>query len=269
MLYFKKEVIFCKNRGAYRMNDADFYKSFHFNEFSHTRRTHVDNSGGIFLHYIGYIKEGSGVLISARERLAVTKGDLFYIPKGCRYHSYWAASEVTRLDSLGFQYFPLPEGTHYPLQKLRCTPEIWEAFAPLSRDKSISAASVGRLYALLGLLEPTMERSQPEQKDRLTGAALALMNADPGLSIGQVAAGCGVSEGTLYNTFRRVLDKTPNTVRQELLCQKAVQLLITTSLSVEEVSRQCGFSSATYFRKVLHRVTGKTPRQLRAEAKVL
>ena len=269
MLYFKKKVIFCKIMEVYRMNDIDFFKSFHFNEFSHTRRTHVDNSAGSFLHYVGYIKEGSGLLISASKRLAVTKGDLFYIPRGCRYHSYWANDGQTRLDSLGFQYFPLPEGVHYPLQKLHCDPKIWETFAPLSRDKTVSAVSVGQLYTLLGLLEPTMERSLPEQKDRLTGTALSLMSADLTLSIGQVAAGCGVSEGTLYNTFRRVLGKTPNAVRQELLCQQAVQLLVTTSLSVEEVSRRCGFSSASYFRKVLHRVTGKTPRQLRAEARVL
>ena len=111
------------------MNDIDFFNSFHFNEFSHTRRTHVDNSAGSFLHYVGYIKEGSGLLISASKRLAVTKGDLFYIPRGCRYHSYWANDGQTRLDSLGFQYFPLPEGVHYPLQKLHCDPEIWEMFA--------------------------------------------------------------------------------------------------------------------------------------------
>lgn len=251
------------------MNDADFFNSFRFNEFSYTRRTHVDNSAGAFLHYIGYMKEGSGVLISTREQLTVSRGDLFYIPRDCRYHSYWAADGETRFDSLGFRYFPLSEGVHYPMQKLLCTPEILEAFAPLSRDKAVSAASVGTLYSLLGLLQPTMERSQPEGKDRLTAAALALMNADPCLSISQIAVSCGVSEGTLYSTFHRVLRKTPNTVRQELLCQKAARLLITTSLSVEEVSRRCGFSSASYFRKVLRQVTGKTPRQLRAEATVL
>ena len=251
------------------MNDTDFFNSFRFNEFSYTKRTHVDNSAGVFLHYIGYMKEGSGVLISIRERLTVSQGDLFYIPRGCRYHSYWASEGTTRFDSLGFRYFPLPEGVHYPMQKLAFPPEIQEAFAPLSRDKTVSAASVGTLYTLLGLLQPTMERSQPEGKDRLTAAALAQMNADPRLSVSQIAASCGVSEGTLYSTFRRVLNKTPNTVRQELLCQMAARLLMTTSLSVEEVSRRCGFSSASYFRKVLHRVTGKTPRQLRAEATAL
>ena len=252
------------------MNDLDFFNSFHFNEITHIKKAHVDNSQGVGIHYIGYMKTGSGVLISAGERLTVSKGDLFYIPKGCRYHSYWIPDETAvRFDSIGFSYYPLPRGVHYPLQKLTCTPKVWDTFIPLSTDKTVSAASIGALYTLLGLLQPTMQCSEPEHKTTLTNAALQQMHIDPNLSIGQIAANCGVSEATLYNTFRRCLNKTPNSARQEILCQKAVQLLITTSLSVEEVSRRCGFSSASYFRKVLFQVTKKTPRQLRAEANVL
>lgn len=252
------------------MKDSDFFKSFYFNEFSYTKKAHVDNSKGAKTHYIGYMKSGSGVLISAQQRLTVAAGDMFYIPRGCRYHSYWTPEDgEVRFDSIGFDYFPAPEGTHYPLQKLSYTQAAWETFAPLSADKTVTPASIGTLYTLLGLLQPTMERSAPEYKNALTDLALQQMNADPNASIAQIAARCGISEATLYNTFRRVLRKTPNTVRLEVLCQKAAQLLITTSLSVEEVSRQCGFSSASYFRKVLFSITGKTPRQLRAEANVL
>jgi len=251
------------------MKDSDFFKSFYFNEFSYTKKAHVDNSKGAKTHYIGYMKSGSGVLISAHQQLTVTAGDMFYIPKGCRYHSYWTPEGIVRFDSIGFDYFPAPEGIHYPLQKLSYTQAAWDVFAPLSADKTVTPASIGILYTLLGLLHPTMERSAPEYKNTLTDLALQQMNSDPNLSIGQIAVNCGVSEATLYNTFRRCLNKTPNAVRQEILCQKAAQLLITTSLSVEEVSRQCGFSSASYFRKVLFQITKKTPRQLRAEANVL
>lgn len=251
------------------MNDSDFFKSFGFREFTYTKRTHVDNSAGVKCHYLGYIKDGSGVLISSRERLQVTTGDLFYIPKGCRYHSCWIPEKTVRFDSISFVYFPLPEGLHYPLQKLPCNREILEAFRPLSLDKTVNAASIGCLYSLLALLQPHMECSPSECRNSLTDTALAYLQADPGISIAALAELCCVSQGTLYGNFHRCLGKTPNTIRQELLCQKAMQLLVTTSLSVEEVSRQCGFSSASYFRKVLLSITGKTPRQIRAEANVL
>jgi len=251
------------------MNELNFFNCFHFNEFSYTRLTHVDNSAGAPHHYIAYMKEGSGLLISPQKRLSVSVGDLFFIPKGFRYHSYWQPEGTVRFDSLGFDLFPSASGCHCTLQKLTFDEAAFQVFLPLSLDKTVSAASVGSLYTLLGMLLPGMETAAAEEKNALTELAIRKLHADPNASISWIAEGCGVSEATLYNAFRRVLNQTPNAVRQEILCQKAAQLLITTNLSVEEVSRQCGFSSASYFRKVLFRVTQKTPRQLRAEATVL
>ena len=251
------------------MKDSDFLKSFYFNEFSYTKKAHVDNSKGAKTHYIGYMKSGSGVLISAHQQLTVTAGDMFYIPKGCRYHSYWTPEGIVRFDSIGFDYFPAPEGIHYPLQKLSYTQAVWETFAPLFTDKTVTPAAIGILYTLLGLLHPTMERSAPEYKNTLTDLALQQMNADPNLSIGQIAVNCGVSEATLYNTFRRCLNKTPNAVRQEILCQKAAELLFTTSYTVEEICQKLNFSSPTYFRKVFESVYQKTPSQMRREENMI
>lgn len=251
------------------MNEQNFFKYFHFNEFSYTKLTHVDNSAGAPHHYIAYMKEGSGLLISPQRRLSVSAGELFFIPKGYRYHSYWQPARAARFDSLGFDLFPSASGCHYTLQKLPFDDAAFQVFQPLSQDKTVSAASIGSLYTLLSMLMPNMETAAVEEKNAFTELALQQIHNNPSAGIPQIAAACGVSEATLYNTFRRVLNKTPNTVRQEILCQKAAQLLITTSLSVEEVSRECGFSSASYFRKVLFHITGKTPRQLRAEANVL
>ena len=71
-------------------------------------------------------------------------------------------------------------------------------------------------------------------------------------------------EEALYTAFKRH-GSTPNQTRQELLVRKAKQLLTTTDSSVQEISDQLGFSSTSYFRKILHRQTGKTPTQIRRE----
>lgn len=249
------------------MDDSLFFKSFSFNEFTHLKKAHIDNSSGAKSHYIGYMKAGSGILISSKIRLTVTVGDLFYIPKGCRYHSYWIPEPVALFDSLSFDYFPTASGSHYQLQKLSCSEEALSVFQPLSENKTVSTASIGRLYTLLGMLQPGMQLDAQEEKNSLTECALSHLHRDPNISIAQLAAACNVSEATLYNAFRRGLNKTPNQARLEILCQNAAQLLITTGLSVEEISRQCDFSSASYFRKVLFSVTGKTPRQIRGEAR--
>ncbi|MBQ3084035.1 MAG: helix-turn-helix domain-containing protein [Clostridia bacterium] len=246
------------------MNDTDFFNGFVFNEFSFAQNRRNDNTGGIIRHYIGYLKQGAAVLISERERIELEVGDLFYIPKGCRYQSEWSGAEGVCFDSLGFDYFP--SRRRYRLQKLRPDEGLLAVLRPLSADKRVDTAAVGRLYTLLGLMEPLLRPEETAHQEALIEQAMAVMAGDLHLPIPQVAAACKVSEATLYNTFRKGLGQTPNTMRRRLLCKEAARLLGTTNLSVEAVSDRCGFSSASYFRKILFRVMGKTPTQIRKEA---
>ena len=59
---------------------------------------------------------------------------------------------------------------------------------------------------------------------------------------------------------------TPNTQRQIILCERAVELLTTTDRPIEEISTALGFSSSAYFRKVMREHTGMTPREIRKNA---
>ena len=59
---------------------------------------------------------------------------------------------------------------------------------------------------------------------------------------------------------------TPNEMRQQIAVEMAVKLLITTEKSVQQISDKLGFSSTDYFRRILRKHTGKTPRQIRSGA---
>ena len=50
--------------------------------------------------------------------------------------------------------------------------------------------------------------------------------------------------------------------------EKAKQLLMTTNISVEEISRMLNFSSASYFRKILKKYSGKTPKEIRKTLRI-
>lgn len=246
------------------MNDQQFFKSFAFNEFKRRGFTHVDNSRGIDMHYIGYMKKGSAYIVSADTRIDIKAGDMFYIPKGCRYHSYWNDPEYVLFDSIGFEFFPKRE-VSYRLQLLSPSDEAMEVYRSLSASKEVNALSVGRLYTLLGLVEEGMEADPNFVKDKLVCRALDILHADPFATICDIASQLSVSESTVYNTFKNRLGKTPGSVRREIICEKAVQMLKNTNLSVEEISENLYFSSSSYFRKVLFSVTGKTPREIRRE----
>ena len=127
------------------------------------------------------------------------------------------------------------------------------------------SAALGAFYRVLGLAVGQMERLSRSPSVCLWEQAVSYMQHHLDCSVSEVARHCGVSESALYSSFQRH-GSTPNQTRQTLLTQEARRLLTTTDMSVQDISDALGFSSASYFRKVLRSHYGKTPSQLRKAA---
>ena len=93
--------------------------------------------------------------------------------------------------------------------------------------------------------------------------AIAYMQDLKHLSVPELARPCRVSESGLYAAFRTVKGCTPVEMWHRMQTEKAVDMLLTTDLSIEEICEKLGFCSASYFRKILRTYTGKTPREIR------
>ena len=249
------------------MNDTIFLKSFRFREFYFTETQHRDNSQGVDFHFVGLMKQGRGEIVSRGRRLEIGAGEMFYIPKGCPYHSYWIADPDVRFDSIGFLYFPTQATGGYELQKIPYDESVKEMFRPLSEDKTVSAAAIGQLYLQLGRLEERLIPATVKKDVVVTEQLLGELARNPHRSIGEYALLCGVSESALYGYTRSAFGKTPNRLRQEALCQKAFELLTATDVPIERICDRLGFSSAAYFRSVYVSVYGKTPSQTRKESR--
>lgn len=248
------------------MNNVLFCESFGFNEISFSRYHYTDARAGSAANYLGYMKSGRARLVSVHEQIEVAAGDLFYIPLGCAYESFWYGEEI-RFDSLAFQYFPQRADVRYPLQRFdTLSREETRLLRLLGSGVAADCASVANLYALLALLLPRMTAEAASPEKRLVRSALACMAARPDAPMPEIAAACRVSQSALYAAFRSQGDDTPVHARQRQQVERAVQLLHTTDLPVEEISARLGFSSAAYFRRVLRRVSGKTPREIRRES---
>ena len=105
------------------MDNLRFYNSFRFALLSLKKSRHTDNTRGIDRHFIGRIRRGYGKLVTdAGEEILLTPGDVFYIPLGLRYHSYWTPEKgedgAVEWESYGFDFFPCKSGRKYAVQKL-------------------------------------------------------------------------------------------------------------------------------------------------------
>lgn len=245
------------------MEDIELFKSFRFNLYNFAPGKHTDNSSGTAYHYLGYMYSGFARIVSEKGTLEVHEGDMFYIPKGCRYHSYWYGKDGAQFDSFAFAAIPQQEHTAYCLQKLTITDEARRLHQALASDRTVNARSVAALYQLFWVLKPTMKQHTYCKSGALARQIADYIHEHPYEPADVIAFNCGVSESTLYHVLKKELDKTPNRLRQEAKCQKAVNLLTSTDLSVEQISTRLGFSSSSYMRKLLHATIGKTPLQIR------
>lgn len=247
------------------MNQALLSDSYIFRELRFEKDHHTDSRTGAACHYLAYMKKGRCRIVSDSRTVEIREGELFYIPHGCRYQSYWYGEEAVVFDSYGFLVFPNPENRRYMLQVIPHTQANLQLLALLSENKALSCKTLGLFYALLAQLLPNMEYEALNKRETVLAQAERYLSHHPDSSNEAVAKACCVSLSGLYAAFQAE-GTTPNALRQKLRAVRAAELLTTTDLPVESISASLGFSSASYFRKVMKRHFGVCPRQIRKSA---
>lgn len=248
------------------MNNTQFLNSFYFRRYQRHKYHMTDHlrTGGSPGHFIGRMIKGSAKLKSRGNTITVFEGDIFYIPNGLKYQSFWYGDEENEIlfDSLRFYSFPMADNHSYTLQKIDCSSAARNLLLEIADEMTVNCTTVGKLYLFLGEVLDGMEQKAKHYND-IAEIALDYMQTHTDFLISHVAEHCKVSESTLYGVFKKAYNTTPIEKKQEIFCERAAELLITTNLSVEEISNQLGFSSSSYFRKVFKKHTGKTPLQVR------
>ena len=245
------------------MQPSVFSEKFRFLLITYREYHYNDAGRGNDCHYIGYMRQGSGRIVWDGGEMLIGEGELFYIPMGFRYESHWSGVPEVFFDSYGFTYFPHSATDSYPLQKIPTSPEILERLEALAENKSGDCLSIARFYLLLDSILPLMQTGHSCSKQVTVEEAIAYMQNARHLSVPELARHCRVSESGIYAAFRAVKGCTPIETWHRIQTERAVDMLLATDLSIEEICEKLGFCSASYFRKILRTYTGKTPREIR------
>ena len=246
------------------MNGVEFYNSFRIKvcEYIHARQHSYSDTP---FHYIIYVYRGSGRFICRKDSCIVEPGFFLYIPMGINYRSAWSSQTDIRFLSIGFRHLPQQESMSYPMQRIESTHETAAIADQIAANPQTNCTTVGLIYQLLSCLQKKMFHTVESKKSRLVEATRLYWQQNPFASAAETAQHLGVSESSLYAAFRSVCGCTLVDAKHNLLATTAVQLLLSTDKSIEEISAQLGFSSATYFRKVFREQMGTSPRDVRRQ----
>lgn len=245
------------------MNETKFSQGFWFRQISGQHYRYTDVRHGAAMHFLVYMRKGSARFVTREQTVHLQQGHFLYIPKGEPYQSYWQGEEIL-FDSFGFQWFPEGESGNYPLQAFSAEPQMCELADHLAADRRIRSKTLGSFFRLLSLALPKMIHSSIEGD--IFQKVQRYLYKNPQAPMAAVADYCNMSQSGLYNIFARCNWGTPNDLRQKMRVEKAVELLQTTDMSIEAISDGLGFSSASYFRKILKKYIGKTPTAIRKAA---
>lgn len=248
------------------MTQTFFEKNFVFRTFALNKYHYTDSRSGSAYNYIAYMKEGRCRLVCKYKTVEIQKGDCFFIPRGLAYESFWFGNDKISFISLGFANIPCEERQSFTLQKISCDSEVTEKIKKLRIDRPVSAELLSAFYAILSDLLPIMQNVPKSKEQQLADEIKDYIMRNPCKSIPEIIEECYISKTHLYYIFKKVIKKTPNDFRYEVLCREAVNLLLSTDRKVEYIAEALNFSSTSYFRKILKKYTGKTPKEIRQSA---
>lgn len=251
------------------MKGINLYNNFNFRSIKHSKYHYTDNRSGSPMNFIAFMKKGTARIVSDDISINVNEGDMFYIPKNLSYQSYWYGNDEIEFLSFGFLELGIKENHNFKLQIVPSDSYILSKLMniPIVGNK-IDCKTLSIFYDVMSDVVTRLEHSFESSKFMIANKIKQCIQKNPDRTLSEIAAMVGVSEPYLYVLFKNVLNITPNEYRQTCLCNMGIELLITTDKKVEEISRIIHVSSSSYFRKLLKKHTGKTPREIRKSGMV-
>ncbi len=245
------------------MDDRTFTEGFIFRTITFDRYHYTDNRAGAPHHYLARMLTGHCRLVGIQETVEVEAGEVFYIPRGCSYQSYWYGEPEVRFISLGFLCLPNFEKKTYTLQVMPAHSEALALFDALTTAYPTTARDIGLFYTLAGELLPAMADRPQGRAEAIVQQTRTHLLAHPHATPAELAQMCAVSTASLYAAFQHASGLTLQQLRQQLLLDKARELLLSSDCPIETISDQLGYSSPSYFRKKFYQQFHTTPRAMR------
>lgn len=224
---------------------------------------------------IAYIYSGGADFIQGDRSGSVTTGDLYFIPRGATYISYWNGQPETIFYSCHFN-FASPEicsGRGSIVQRISGLESLREDFVKLVNQadsmKTINEQldALSCFYHILTEFVPRLQKREVPPLDSSLNEAVTYMRIHykEHICVSELARMCNLSESHFFARFKAVYGISPIEYKNRILISQAELLLFDEpSLTIERISELLGFESDSYFRRLFKKLAGMSPREYRA-----
>ena len=263
----KGENVVGENKMTYTQNM--FIKSISAQRYDSTEGHTFDLEKNKESFSFVYVIKGEVSFRTVNSKIDGGAGDLFYIPHGIRYRSFWSGADGT--EHYAIHVYPNKFTDPYALQRvgdifnLDIQKEIVGIYDAFACGENGFADGMARFFSFYAKVLPTLKQGSHERLSELIVKATKYMeehSAEP-FSVAALARKHLVSESTLYHTFRRELGTTPNQYYNLVRLERVIDEM-DSGESLESIAYRCGFESYGYFRELFKKHIGMTPKNYQA-----
>ena len=255
-----------------------------FFSYSHTVSVNMQTAHFHDSYEIYYLLSGNRRYLVKNDLFDVYPGDLVLVPnmtihrtlnipgeQNEKYHSRYLLSPS--IDMIPDIFLPLFEHHHYRIPKeqqpaiMACFSDI--AFNSKHQDCYCDIANQANLIKILTILARHNFSDSGTQAVSKTdimmrqAASYIKENCDKVLTLQSVADHFEISREYFSTTFKSSTGFGFNDYLNQMRVSKASTLLLSTNLSIAEISKLCGFNDSNYFANVFRKNLGLTPSQFR------
>ena len=184
------------------------------------------------------------------------EGEVIFIPMGTAYTMKWHGKDPS---NIAIHYQLQQEQNKYSIQVIE------GVSLPLSEIPDNELLQMSLFYRVYALCEPHIKKSKTPEYDNRIGAAVEFIRANYNVdfNIERLADMCHLSPSRFHYLFKKSVGYTAIDYKNKVKTDIAMQLLISTTMSVEEISDKLNFNSSIYFRRVFKKFAGMSATQYR------
>ncbi len=242
--------------------------SFVFQEVNYSEYHHGAFINGAAHNYLMYLEKGIAKIVTKDTTINLKEKELLFIPRKTISDTFLYGKPDIKFYSFAFLNYPGSASKRYKLQKIKFTEKIKRCLYNLLLDTTADCGVLGNFYFLLEEIFNSLEGSYiDDKKHQILNEAMLFMRTHPNCHVKEVARFCGISEPGLYKLFSSSSETSPAKFKLNVKLESAVSYLLSTDISIEEISDLCNFSSSSYFRKVFFKAYHTTPSAMRKKQK--
>ena len=232
-------------------------------------------------YVVHFILSGKGIFLIDGKKYELEAGSGFLIPPG--ELAFYQADETEPWTYIwvGFGGSKAQEyihgiglSVHAPIFRSEEQESLYACVKDMMEHNTYGTANelrrAGQLYVFLSLIAgENSVKEEMEGENQYVKRAIDYIqnNYHIPIKVADVADYVCINRSYLYSLFQEALDMSPRQYLSRYRITKAVELLLSTSLSVESIALSTGYNDPFVFTKAFKNVTGMSPTMYRKEKK--